>query len=72
MERIETRNQSLVNNHNTCIFNKKNNSIYKKQSNHLQRELIIDEQWLEMYLKPKKPFTELKKEIRVWLQLTKC
>ena len=72
MERIETRNQDLANCHNTCIFNKKNYSICEKKSINLQTEKIIDELWLEMYLKPKKSFTELKKEIREWLQSSKC
>ena len=72
MDRIETRNQSLDIGHNTSIYNTTNDSFYEAKSIHLQKERIIDEKWLEMYLKPKKSFTELKKEIREWLQLTKC
>jgi len=70
MERIETRNKNLVNCNNTRIYNKKNNEFYKQKPTNIQKE-IIDEDWVEMYLKPKKSFIEQKKEIREWLKSMK-
>jgi|ETNmetMinimDraft_27_1059897.scaffolds.fasta_scaffold286650_2 hypothetical protein len=69
MDRNEKGNTNMVV-IDTCFYNEKNNKFYEQKQRYLLNNRNIDEEWLELYLKPKKPFNELKKEIRNWLKLT--
>lgn len=67
MDRNEKKNTNMVV-INTCFYNENNNQFYTPKQKNVLNDMIIDEEWVEMYLKPKKTFNELKKEIRIWLK----
>lgn len=68
MDRNEKRNTNMVVINNTYFYNENNNKFYTPKQKNVLNDMIIDEEWVEMYLKPKKTFNELKKEIRIWLK----